>query len=158
MEDMLSYFSKELIIDKCSCKTYEDMLKWASDYLCEKGYVKDTFKESILNREIEYPTGLRCIPFSAGIPHTYPEHVNIPGVFVIRMDNPISTKEMGGDEEIVDNIRFIFMLLLEQKSNAHLKMLQGLIAMFQNISCMKELEKAKTVDEIYTVIKKHIKV
>lgn len=156
MSNILSYFSKELIIEHCNCKTYEDMLKWASDYLYEKGYVKDTFKESILNREKEYPTGLRCLPFSVGIPHTYPEHVLNPGVFVIRMDEPVSAKEMGGDEEIVDNIRYIFMLLLEQKADSHLKMLQGLIAMFQNEMCMKEFEDAKTVDEIYSVIEKRI--
>ena len=152
--DMLHHFSKDLILDHCDCKTYDDMLKFASDYFCERGYVKDTFKEAILQRESEYPTGLRCELFHVGIPHTYPEHVNTPGVFVIRMDEPISAREMGTDDGTVDDVRFIFMLLLEKHSDSHLKMLQGLIAMFQNEDRMKELAEARTVDEIYAVIER----
>ena len=151
---MLHHFSKDMIMDHCACKTYDEMLQWASDYLCEKGCVKDTFKEAILKRESEFPTGLRCEPFHVGIPHTYPEHVIKPGVFVIKMDEPICSKEMGTDDGIVDDVRYIFMLLLEKHSDSHLRMLQGLIGMFQNEDRMKELEKAVTVDDIYAVIEK----
>ena len=156
--DMLHHFSKDMILDHCDCKTYDDMLRFASDYLYEKGCVKETFKEAILKREEEYFTGLRCDftgdLFNVGIPHTYPEHVITPGVFVIKMDEPIDAREMGTDDGTVENVRFIFMLLLEQHSDSHLKMLQGLIAMFQNEDRMKELGEAKTVDEIYAVIEK----
>lgn len=159
MSENMRLFSKEDLIISCDKKTYPEVLEYAADYLEKKGYVKDTFKEAILKREEEFPTGLGIedSDFDVAIPHTFPEHVIIPGVLVIKMENPVSAIQMGTFEDVVSNIRYIFMLLLEGKSDSHLVMLQTLMGFFQNKEAMETLGKANTPDEIYAALEKHFK-
>ena len=155
MSDKMRLFSKEdLILTSCDKKTFPEVLAFAADYLEGKGYVKDTFKAAILKREEEFPTGLGTSPFDVAIPHTFPQHVITPGVLVIKLDNPVSAIQMGSEDDVVSNIRYVFMLLLEGKSDSHLEMLQTLMELFQDEPLMKELGEAETADEIYAVLEK----
>lgn len=70
--------------------------------------VKETYLDAVLRRETEFPTGLITKQLNIGIPHTDPEHVNKPFVFVVRLLNPIKMKQMGDNKEIfVSNLFFL---------------------------------------------------
>ena len=157
MNENMKLFSKQDLIIRCDKKTYVEVLEYAADYLKEKGYVKDTFKEAILKREEDFPTGLefKDSDFNVAIPHTFPAHIIVPGVLIIKTETPVKAIQMGTIEDVVMNIRYIFMLLLEGKSDSHLAMLQSLIEFFQNSEAMKGLGKADTPDEIYTALERY---
>ena len=52
-------FNESLILEFDKPITDREVLSAMTDYLCEKGIVKDTYKQAILEREQSFPTGLR---------------------------------------------------------------------------------------------------
>ena len=57
----------------------EELLRELSIILENKGYVKGTYQESIINRERIHPTGLMVEDLiNIAIPHTDVDHVNKP--------------------------------------------------------------------------------
>ena len=58
----------EINIKNISSK--EEALTYLSDKLIEKGIVKESYKEAILNREKVFPTGLQFEKYGIAIPHT----------------------------------------------------------------------------------------
>lgn len=100
-----------------NCDT-ENMLRLLSNELYKKGYVKDSFIESVINRERNNPTGLQVEDLiNIAIPHTNVEHVIRPTVVVVkksdhssftfrRLDEP--------DEEIPVSV--VFLLVVKEPS------------------------------------------
>lgn len=66
-----SLTKKELITINNDSKTIEEFFTNASDILMERGYVKESFLDAILEREKKYPTGLEMPKIVIAIPHTY---------------------------------------------------------------------------------------
>lgn len=79
----------------------EDVLREACQILCEDGYVKDNFFDSVINREKIEPT---AIGNGVAIPHGNPDDVCEPKVLVIKLLHPINW-----GEKMVDTI---FLLAL----------------------------------------------
>ena len=52
-------FNESLILKSDKPMTDREVLSAMTDYLCEKGIVKDTYKQAILEREQSFPTGLK---------------------------------------------------------------------------------------------------
>ena len=68
-------------------ENYKDILKKIGDILYKKGYVKESYTKSLLNREEMSPTGLPLSPWSIAIPHTDPEHVIKPCIIIFKLKN-----------------------------------------------------------------------
>lgn len=111
----------------CEC-----MLRDLSVILESKGYVKDTYQESIINRERKHPTGLMVEDLiNIAIPHTDVEHVIKPTMVVIkhssgafqfcRMDDP-------EDEIPVD----VVLLLVVKEPDGYVTFLAALTNLFQD--------------------------
>jgi PTS system galactitol-specific IIA component len=110
----------------------EGLLRELSTILESKGYVKDTYQESIINREKKHPTGLMVEDLiNIAIPHTDVEHVLKPTMVIIkhssssfkffRMDDP-------GDEIPVD----VVFLLVVKESDGYVNFLAALTNLFQD--------------------------
>ena len=57
------------------------MIEELSHILYKKGYVKESYTSAILEREKQFPTGLKTPGINIAMPHTYPEHVIKPAIF-----------------------------------------------------------------------------
>lgn len=108
-------FNESLIFIDFKCSSKEKLFEELADRLHEKGYVKQSFKDAIIKREKEYPTGLETESIKLAIPHTDAVHVKKPFIFVIKLEQPLPFIHMGtSDQEIeVDNI---FMLGIKEPS------------------------------------------
>lgn len=110
----------------------EGLLRELSATLENKGYVTETYQESIINREKMHPTGLMVEDLiNIAIPHTDVEHVLKPTMVVIkhissafrffRMDDP-------GIEIPVD----VVFLLVVKESDGYVNFLAALTNLFQD--------------------------
>lgn len=60
----------------------------------EKGYVKSTYIDAVLEREKTLPTGLDIGEMCVAIPHTDSKHVNESNVALAVLKNPVEFRNM----------------------------------------------------------------
>ncbi len=75
-------FSAERIFTFTQAISRDALLGQLATSLYEAGLVKASFKEGVLQREAQYPTGIYMETHSIAIPHTEFEHVNHTGFAV----------------------------------------------------------------------------
>ncbi len=133
---------------------YKEVLQIMGGILQEKGYVKDSYTDALLEREELSPTGLPVEPVSIAIPHTDPCHVIRPCVIVLKLKQPVRFKEMATPEQMVD-AAWIFGLVFDD-GNKQLPLLASVIELAQDETAMNGLMSAKDKEEIYAVVKRYI--
>jgi len=154
MVKTMDYFSEELILINQDYPNFESLLKAGSKVFFEKGYVKESFACAVIEREKEYPTGLQTelIPFA--IPHTDADHVIKPGILIMKLNNPISVKEMTNLSSSID-AKLIF-LIAAHNDGSQVNVLRLIISMCTDFVTVNEILLAKRPYEIYKVIEKFI--
>lgn len=140
---------KIVLLDESASNDQEALAKLA-DRLIESGAVKPSYKPAILQREVDFPTGLTTDKIGIAIPHTDAEHVNYDQIGVLRLRDPVTFLQMGDGEEIP--VKFVFMLALKE-AHAQLGMLQTLVALIQNETKIQQLLLAKNAEEIIETLK-----
>jgi PTS system galactitol-specific IIA component len=108
-------FQHELIEIDATYLSQKEMFEVVSKKLYKKGYVKATFRDALIKREAEYPTGLALNKTSIAIPHTDVHHIEIPFIYVIKLKRPLSFVQMATTEEWIE-VDYIFMLGIKDPS------------------------------------------
>lgn len=96
MEKISSLFKRDTIffIDEEKVCTDREVLQIIGKLLLEKGYVKESFGNALIEREEKYPTGLAMVPYPVAIPHTDPGHVNEACISIVRVKQGATFHEM----------------------------------------------------------------
>lgn len=144
------FVKEDLIFLDFEAEDKVDLITKMASFIEEKGYVKETFKDAILNREEVFPTGLRGENLTIAIPHTNAEHVNEPGIFFTRLKNTVKFKEMGIGADDVD-VKLVFMLLIKEPKE-QVGMLSNLMAIFGQPENIEVLTNSKDKEEIYSTL------
>ncbi|MFT8325059.1 PTS sugar transporter subunit IIA [Oenococcus sicerae] len=148
METLLGKQIIELDLDATS--NY-DAIKKISKQLVDNGLAKNSFQEAILNREMNFPTGLDTGSYGVAIPHTDSVHVVEDQIAFARLKNPVVFKQMGDGTNV--NVKFVFILALKE-AHSQLSMLQTLMNLFQNSTAMTLLLKAENIQQVIDVLSK----
>ncbi|MDO4474009.1 MAG: PTS sugar transporter subunit IIA [Eubacteriales bacterium] len=133
---------------------YKEVLRKIGSILQEKGYVKDTYTDALMEREEKSPTGLPIIPRSIAIPHTDPCHVIKPCVIIFQLKNTVKFKEMANPENYVD-AAYVFGLVFTD-GRKQLPLLSSVITLAQDEDDMEKLMNAVDKESIYAIVKKYI--
>ncbi|MGT2958143.1 PTS fructose transporter subunit IIA [Streptococcus bovimastitidis] len=128
------------------------LLELLSDDLFEKGYVLDSFKEAIIKREGDFPTGLQLEEVAVAIPHTYSEHVKKPFLYINKLEETIPFIQMGTDDEIVQVSYVIVLGITEPHKQTGL--LVELMEIFGDSEFLDQLQEAKSEEDLYHLFKK----
>ena len=147
MENGRAYF--------CRWHSQEDLFDSLAGDLLAEGYVKDTFKQALKEREAKYPTGIVCNKYNIALPHVDSEHVQKDALIVAVLDEPIGFHRMDKLEEIIE-VQVVFMLLIEGVSN-HIQAIANLTSLWLDDGFMDELLKATDKERIVELVKKHEK-
>jgi PTS system galactitol-specific IIA component len=119
--------------------------------LClERGLVKPSYEEALLQRENEYPTGLPIGDLNVAIPHTWPEHVLGQAVGVVTLKNPVRFQCMGMPDQTVDISVIVFLIL--QKLDDNVKMLPSLMDFFVVEENLKGLAACASSAEVMALL------
>ncbi|MGT2933067.1 PTS sugar transporter subunit IIA [Streptococcus catagoni] len=138
---------KDLINLHVNAQNQSELLASLSEYLLEKDYVLESFKEAIVSREKEYPTGLQLENIAVAIPHTYAQHVKKPFIFINRLERPVSFIQMGTDDELLD-VHYVMVLGISQPEE-QTSLLSELMALFSDQSFIQALESTKDQMAVY---------
>lgn len=121
-----------------------------AELLIEKGYVKESYKQAILEREKIFPTGLLTEFGGVALPHADSKHVLSPIVCIAKLKESITFHEMAVNDELVP-VQLVFMLALQNPED-QLDMLQLLIQMIQNEEVMQSIAVSNKSSEILDAI------
>ena len=152
MEKLVTNSDKTYLAVSLSGETDQGILRQMASVLQEEGYVKETFSDAIIQREISFPTGLPMGGINVAIPHTDPEHVNKAGFCLGILDKPVTFNVMATEGEKVD-VSVVFMLAIKRKED-QLENLQKLIAICQDQEMLKALlsKNIDTINEVMTAL------
>lgn len=146
---------EELILVKEKIQSKEEIIKKLGNILFEKGYVKETFTQAVLDRELVYPTGLKARVCGVAIPHTDTQHVIKPAVSIATLVDPIIFHGMGAPETEVP-VEIIMMLSIHEPDLV-VRILRKVISILENDQAMKNLRSAKSKTKIKTIILDHVR-
>ena len=145
---------RELILLDIDVNDKLDVLEVMADNLHQLGYVKDTYKKAVIEREKVFATGLkRKLPTLIGgvaIPHTDIQHVNIPAISIARLNKAVDFVIMGDDSNTV-KVDLIFMLAMKEE-HAQLELLQSLMGILQDENALNYIKNEKSIDNIKNFI------
>lgn len=150
MEENEQLVHEDLIFINYEAENSTDLLKKLSEILREKGYVKDSYTEGILKREAIYPTGLKTEVINVAIPHTDAIHVEKSTIVVAILNNPITFKEMGSEDNNVD-AEVIFMLAIKDPKN-QVPTLSKLMSILSNKERLLSLRNSKTKKDVMDIL------
>ncbi len=143
---------KQLVFTDLEFDNAEEVIRFGADKLCKAGYTKETYGDSVVEREKEFPTGLPTEPFGIAIPHTNSSFVKKSGICCIKLKKPVVFHQMGNGEE---NIEAHFVILLAiSDSSEHLELLSGLMELFTNEELLTQIEEAENEEKIAEILEK----
>lgn len=142
---------KELIYINLQAKKKEDVIEKLADELFSAGKVKETFKEAVLAREKEYPTGLPLGNYNIAMPHTFAQHVVEPAIAVAKLETPVIFTEMGTMDTELPVSLIMMMAVSEPKEQVGL--LKKILQVFSDNEVLQELMESTTVQDMYETLK-----
>lgn len=148
------YFEKDLVFKNLEFSSNMEVLEFLSTKLYEKGYVKKEYKQAILDREKEYPTGLPSADIKIAIPHANHDLVNKATLAIGVLNKPVIFKAMDDpDKEL--SVSIVIMLALNEP-HGHIEMLQRIVNLIKNPETLKEITKASSCEEIIDKLKPYL--
>lgn len=148
--DVQSMFREELIFIVSGVRDKNELIRRLGRTAEEKKLVLPSFTDAVIEREVDYPTGLSTEYINVAVPHTNECHVVQQAIIVAKLDEPIEFVAMGTDDEKVP-VEYVFLLLLKN-DNAQVPLLQKLMNMCTDKKATEQLKKAHTAEEILHVI------
>ena len=145
---------RELILRNVEAKNAEDAIRQVGQRFFDAGFVKDTYIDAVLAREVTYPTGLQLAEIGVAMPHTDPQHVYRPGVCIAQLAHPVTFAHMGAPDTLVE-AEMLFMMAI-QDPDEQVELLQKVLSVFQQPEVVAEFRAAKTDDELFAAAQKYI--
>lgn len=154
MNAISELISKELFTIKQFSGDQEELFSYVANQLLDRNFVTSTYLEAIIERESKFPTGLKTALYDVAIPHTDPDYVLNPFVFILKTNSNTKFLQMGSviseDQSVYP--KFIFFLGFN-KGEIQLEILQELMTLFNDTERMKRLENSTNFEEIKLILK-----
>ncbi|GAB6085892.1 PTS sugar transporter subunit IIA [Alkaliphilus crotonatoxidans] len=148
------YFEKDLIFRDLTFSENLEALRFLSDKLYQGGYVKESYQEAIVEREMNYPTGLPSVDIKIAIPHCDYKLVNRAAIAIGILKEPVIFRSMDDPERELE-VHIIMMLALDQP-HGHLNMLQKIINLVKDQEVLKGICKAASSEEVMEKLKPYL--
>lgn len=143
---------EKLIVVDSKAKTDKEVLDELSELLFKEGYVKESFKKAVKDREKDFPTGLAIEDgFGIAIPHADREHVNKIGMACATLNKPVKFRHMGGTEEDIVDVSLVCMLAIDD-SQKHMETLAKLMELFSDHEKLEKIKSCETKAEVRNLL------
>ena len=146
INEELMYIDKEF-------SNVENLFNEMANDFFNKGYVLESYKKALFDREAIFPTGLKVENCGLAIPHTDSEHIKKSGIAVIRLKDPVEFKEMCTNKPV--QVKLIFFLLVKDKEK-QVVLLSNLMGLFSNKEVIKSLLESDSEKEFYQILVKEV--
>ena len=142
---------ENLIFPELEVKNSSEIMEEMGAAFIREGLCKESYINSLINRESEFPTGIDIDGFGIAIPHTDVSHVNESGIGIATLRKPVKFIQMGTDDEEVET-RVVVMLAVDNPQK-HLSTLQSILEVLQDKNVLYQLSNAKEKKEVIEIIK-----
>lgn len=132
--------------------TKKEFFKFITSHLRKENKIKDGFKDSLLNREKSFPTGLVTESMGIAIPHTEYEYSNTNQIVVTTLKKPLKFNRMDDPVKTVDVS--IILLILFDKPEKQPEILKQIMTTIQDKDFLDELLQQNNVTEVLKLFKK----
>ena len=132
--------------------TKQDFFEFITNHLQKENKIKEGFKDSLVNREESFPTGLVTETMGIAIPHTEYEYANTNQIVITTLKQPLEFKRMDDPTENVDVS--IILLILFDKPEKQPEILKQIMTTIQDKSFLDELLQQENVDNVLKLLKK----
>lgn len=143
-------FHKEDIFFNIHADNREDLINKMSEEFLNRGYIKPEYRQSLIEREKEYPTGLTFNEYNVAIPHTTYSLINEQRIVFVRLDNTVKFGEMGTNEKQLDVSVVLFLLI--KKGEEQVTVLLNLMNILGDSECYNILKNSESIDEVYNIL------
>src|SRR5699024_8064439 len=140
--DYSNLFHKNLISLNVDYSSQAEMFEKVSFDLEQEGFVEHSFKEALIEREKEFPTGLSTNEFNVAIPHTDVKHVKYPFIYVTTSIAPLDFVQMGSDSSLI-KVNTIFILGIKDPQG-QVGLLSEIMEKIQNVDFIKTFKKCSS--------------
>uniref|UniRef100_UPI00403F2AE8 PTS sugar transporter subunit IIA n=1 Tax=Candidatus Enterococcus willemsii TaxID=1857215 RepID=UPI00403F2AE8 len=121
--------------------------------LKELGYVNEGYLEGIKRREQAFPTGLITQYLNIGLPHSDPEFVEKPFIYIVRLVEDVTCRQMGDSREM--NVKNLFFLGIKN-GKEQVGLLQSFMNLFMDEKFVSTYTSLDKKEEIYQLFVNHI--
>jgi galactitol PTS system EIIA component len=148
---LMQLLDPEAIVLGSDASTNEQIIRILAGRLETLGYVKSSYADAVVRRELTIPTGLPLErPDNVAVPHTDPEHVLKPGIALGTLRQPVVFANMEDPDEKLP-VGFVFLLAINDKDK-QIEALQAIMATIQNQQALDGLKAARTLDDVRAVL------
>ena len=157
---MLKDLFSEDLVWSLSFDSQRDLFEQVADLLEDKGVVKESYREALIAREADFPTGLdmeflgKNLP-NVAIPHTDTGHCLTENVAVVRLDKPITFRNMIAPTSEVE-VSLLFFII-NSSNDSQTGILSHLMDFFTSPGNLEGLAKLESKSEIYNYLLENIK-
>lgn len=148
------FIDEDLILLNLEAENWKDVLNKVAKNAEEKGVVKESFTDALIEREKIFPTGLQSESLGVALPHTDAVHVNDQAISLAVLTEPVEFIHMGTDDQKV-NIHILFMLAIKDPSS-QLELLQKLMGVIQKEEVLREIKECKSKKKALSILQKEL--
>ncbi len=149
-KDMLQ---PDLVKLDCAVSTHIELFRFIGKELEKKGYVTDQYVANVLEREEEFPTGLKTAFVNIAIPHTDPQVIEKPFIFIVKTSTPLAMLQMGDNAEMMCSY-FLFLGIKDPKGQVGL--LARLMDMFSQEVFARAFVQMNTDLDMYQLVNHYL--
>lgn len=132
----------DVIILNSNASSWEELFNEVSEYLLKNGIVKNGYKEFLINREKEFPTGLKFNDsFAIALPHADIQYSNKQCAVIVKPNKEIWFNRMDEKSETVKVDIIVFLIITDAKT--YNKFLSNLMILFQNPKVQNIIKEGK---------------
>lgn len=151
MEEILTMISERLVLINIEATSNLHAIEIVANHLKKEGFVSSGYKEAVIKREKEYPTGLQTLSEGIAIPHADPQFVLSEAIAIATLTTPVQFKRMEMPENDLA-VKMIFMLAINNPMK-QVKALQELTRVIQNKDILERLCNAKDSNSVIASLK-----
>lgn len=158
---MKTHFFEGMLIEEenffinIKANSYQSIIRKLGTHLFDKGYVKDSFVQAVLDREEVYPTGLEAPGGGVAIPHTDTEHVITSTLGLATLKEPVDFRAMAEPDKIV-SVSVVMMLAITDPEKV-VPVLRKVISIVQDAAAVEGLINATSKQHAKQIVVNHIK-
>lgn len=142
---------KPLVALELSASDSAEVLRTLANLLHREGYVKESYRDAVIAREQQFPTGLPTNGVGVAIPHADGHHVLWPGIAVATLKQPVAFGVMGSPDRTVP-VALVFMLAIRDPES-QVEMLRQLMGIFQDEVTLLGLREVASTDGILKILR-----
>jgi galactitol PTS system EIIA component len=150
-DGFFSLIDKSLITLHLRAQDDKDAIRSLARLLVEHGRVSNDFIEEVVQREVQFPTGLPTPGIKLALPHTGSSHVIASAIAIGVLDRPIDFRLMGSPDQSVA-VQIVFLLGLRERDSQP-TILKSIMQLIQNTGLLEQMVSASSAEAIYQALR-----